>query len=157
MLIKDNLVSMKFLRTIHGLNLAELIIAIVIMSLAVLTIIGMFMAGIMGMKKGDNRILALNLARSTMELYKDEILNNFSLCEPNSSPYTLQDTVCDGVKFQRKLYVKDFSSSETNKLRYVAISVYWYDKNMEGKTWAKPTEIKFSTYINNYLDYPCKH
>jgi len=146
---------MKFFRSIYGLNLAELIVAIVVMSLAVMTIIGMFMAGIMGMKKGDNSILALNLAQSTMELYEDEIRNHFDDYSEANSPYKLLNEESDGVKFERKMSVKNFKVTETNQLKYVAISVYWYEKNMEGKTWVKPSEIKFSTYINNYLDYPC--
>ena len=146
---------MKFSRTMYGLNLAELLIAICIMALAVITITGMFMAGIMGMKKGDNLIVASNLAQSTIELYENEILNNFDKYPQSSSPYTLPDSGFDRVKFTRKMIVRDFVVSSTNRLKYVEISVYWYEKSMEGKTWNKPTEMKFSTYINNYLDYPC--
>ncbi|MEQ8186657.1 MAG: hypothetical protein ABRQ39_01695 [Candidatus Eremiobacterota bacterium] len=147
---------MKFYRTIYGLNLAELLIAICIMSLAVITIIGMFMAGIMGMKKGDNLIVASNLAQSTIELYENEIRNNFDKYSQSSSPYDLPDTGFDRIKFTRKMTVKDFIISSTNKLKYVEISVYWYEKSVEGKTWNKPTEMRFSTYVNNYLDYPGK-
>ncbi len=144
---------MKISRAIYGLNLAELIIAIVIMSLAVITITGMFISGIMGMRKGDNLVVASNLAQSTMELYQDEILRDCNMYPQSSSPYTMPVTEFDSIKFTRKMAVKDFSDPLhplTNRLKYIEISVYWYEKSMEGKSWTKPTEIKYSTYINNY-------
>jgi hypothetical protein len=150
---------MKFFRAIYGLNLPELLIAICIMALAVITITGMFIAGIMGMKKGDNLVIASNLAQSTMELYKDEILNNFDDYPQSLSPYPLTDTNFDNIKFTRKMTVKDFTDTshpDTNRLKKVEISVYWYEKSLEGKTWNKPKDITFSTFINNYIDYPVK-
>jgi hypothetical protein len=142
---------------ICGLNLPELFIAICIMALAVMTITGMFIAGMMGLKKGNNLVVASNLAQSTIELYEEEIIYDFNKYSQSSSPYTLPDAEFDNIKFTRKMAVKDFTDpvhNITNRLKKVEISIYWYEKSLEGKTWDKPKEIKFSTYINNYLDYP---
>jgi len=57
------------------------------------------------------------------------------------------------------MFIRDFTDSShpvTNRIKKVDLSVYWYEKSVEGKTWEKPKEIKFTTYINNYLDYPVK-
>lgn len=143
-----------------GLTLTELCVSIVIMGIAVMTISGMFIAGIMGMQKGDNLVVATNLAQSTIELYEEEILYNFNKYTQTDSPYILPDTVFDNIKFTRKMTVEDFIDPlhpDTNKLKEVEISIYWYEKNIGGKTGEKPKEIKFSTYINNYLDFPTRN
>ncbi|HPZ09368.1 MAG TPA: hypothetical protein PL110_14760 [Candidatus Eremiobacteraeota bacterium] len=150
---------MKTFNLFYGLNIVELCVAIVIIGLAVMTITGMFIAGMMGMKKGDNLVLATNLVQSTLELYEEEILYNFDSYTGSSIPYTLPEITFDNVRFTRKMFIRDFTDSShpvTNRIKKVDLSVYWYEKSVEGKTWEKPKEIKFTTYINNYLDYPVK-
>ena len=148
--------TIKSPRYLYGLNIPELCVAIVIMALAVMTIAGMFIAGIMGMKKGDDLVIATNLALSTLELYEEEILYNFTEYNESGSPYTLPGEFSGNIKFTRQMSIKDIVHSSTNKLKKVEISVYWFEKNIDGKVWDKPKEVKFSTYINNYLDYPEK-
>lgn len=137
-----------------GLNIPELCLSIVIMALAIMTITGMFIAGIMGMRKGDNMVMATNVAQSTLELYEEELMYNFDLYASGTS-YLLEDITYDKMRFKRRLMIEDIIDiNPANRMKKIEVSIYWYDKSIEGKTSEKEKEIKFSTYLNNYLDYP---
>mgnify|MGYP000882045927 CR=1 FL=1 len=153
--------NIKKIQSFYGLNITEIMVALVILALAVITITGMFIAGIMGIKKGDNMVLATNLAQSTLELYQKEFLCNFDVYATSGSPYTLSEVTSDNMKFLRKMSLVDTvdSTHPINRLKKITISVYWYDKNLEGKSLeiqGVKKEIKFSSYIHNYLAVPTK-
>jgi len=141
-------------KSVLGLNLPELCLSIVIMAIAIMTITGMFIAGIMGMRKGDNMVMATNVAQSTLELYEEELMYNFDRYASGTS-YLLEDINYDKMRFKRRLIIEDIINiNPANRMKKIEVSIYWYDKNIEGKTSEKEKEIKFSTYLNNYLDYP---
>ncbi len=151
----------KIFKSLYGLNLTEIMVALVILTLAVITITGMFIAGIMGIKKGDNMVLATNLAQSTLEIYEKEFFCNFDVYSTSGSPYTLPEVKSDNMKFSRKMALVDTVDHlhDTNRLKKITISVYWYDKNLEGKSLeiqGVKKELKFSAYIHNYLAVPTK-
>jgi len=138
----------KFIKNINGLTLTEILMAICIMTITVMTITGMFIAGMISMKKGDNVIVATNLAQSTLELAKHEILNNFNVYDEMHSPYPVTTTEIEGVIYNGRMFIKDIPSPSSPKIKYVEVSIYWNEKNIEGKR-GKPLEMKFSTYIKN--------
>jgi hypothetical protein len=121
------------------------------MTIAIMTIAGMFISGMLGMKKGDNVIVATNLAQSAMEQAKNATIVNFDLYNPTPVP-TFPDMTIGGTIYKRKMYAYNTQypppiATPITQVKYIEISVYWDNKSIEGKTQNKPSEIKLSTSI----------
>lgn len=144
---------MKILHKSYGLNMPELLISIALLSTVVIIIIGLFMAGMSGLKKGDNLIIATNVGQTALEYYSQSILFNFN--NPDyasmSVPLKLEDESRENLKFQKYLFIKDTGSTAiaTNLIKEVTITIYWNEKGVETSTERR---LDFKTIVNNYLD-----
>jgi len=146
---------MKKLYKIFGFTLPEVVMSICILSVIILTIMSMFVSGILGIKKGENLVLATNVVESTLEFYAQQILYAFS--DPNFNPGTrsLSKVTFESISFERKLNISELPydpNNTSNRLKIVTVSVYWYEKGIETK--AKKREVQYKSYVSNYLDYP---
>jgi len=129
----------------YGMSMAEIGLSIVLLSTVVLIIIGMFIGGITGVKKGDKLILATNVAQAIIEFYSQEHITNFSSYDPNTYIQKALDPVnTENLTFQREIKIQEISGyADTNRLKKLTAKVTWYEKNIK-------KEIELNTYITNY-------
>ncbi len=136
-----------------GFNLPELCMAIVILGTIVIIIIGMFIGGIVGMKKSSNLIIATNIIQSTLDQYSQDVLYNFdNILYDDGKCYNIipGQEVVDTMKIQEKwVSFQKIGTETTNRLKKITVTLYWYEKSSEGMPLKK--KMFFTTYINNYL------
>lgn len=149
---------MKFIKNIYGLNFAEIMLSVCIMTIAIMTIAGMFISGMLGMKKGDNVIVATNLAQSAMEQAKNVTATDFATYgtgtedllfgDPPKTEVTIGGTIYKGKMYTNNIEYTLDPNTKT-KIKYIQISIYSDNKSVEGKSQNKDSEITFSTYVKN--------
>jgi competence protein ComGC len=61
-----------------GFTFSELMISITVMSFGLFTILGVLCAVSTNIKKGENHLVAINLAQQYMEMYKSELTFDFN-------------------------------------------------------------------------------
>lgn len=141
-----------FFSSHFGFNLPELFMAIVILGTVVIVIIGMFIGGIVGMKKSSNLIIATNTIQSTLDQYSQDVLYDFdnSLYVNNTCYKIAGEEVLDTMKTQEKwVSFQEIGTEATNRMKKITVTLYWYEKSAEGMPLKK--KMFFTTYINNYL------
>jgi len=135
-----------------GFNLPELFMAIVILGTIVIVIIGMFIGGIVGMKKSSNLIIATNTIQSTLDQYSQDVLYDFDNTQyGNNKCYKIAgEEVLDTMKSMEKwVSFKETGTDYTNRIKKVTVTLYWYEKSAEGASVKK--KMSFINYVNNYL------
>ncbi|MEQ8222239.1 MAG: hypothetical protein ABRQ37_08070 [Candidatus Eremiobacterota bacterium] len=142
-----------FFLSSFGFNLPELCMAIVILGTIVIVIIGMFIGGIVGMKKSSNLIIATNIIQSTLDQYSQDVLYDFdNILYKDGEFYNIipGQEVVDTMKIQEKwVSFQQIGTETTNRLKKITVTLYWYEKSSEGMPLKK--KMFFTTYINNYL------
>ena len=142
------------IKKITALSLIEILWAVVILSIITVTVTGVFTGILVSSKKSEKFVVATNLAASQMDCVK--LMGSFDIpstitldgkfdkgVDPDGNgayfpphppyPYLLQENV-DGVTYYYKI-TTSFVSGTGNKLLRILITVYWDDKNNEGKNF----------------------
>ena len=135
-----------------GFNLPELFMAIVILGTIVIVIIGMFIGGIVGIKKSSNLIIVTNTIQSTFDQYSQDVLYDFDNTQyANNKCYKIAgEEVLDTIKSLEKwVSFKEIGTKYTDRMKKVTVTLYWYEKSAEGASVKK--KMSFVTYVNNYL------
>jgi len=133
----------------YGLNVAELCIAIFLLSSVIVMIIGILCGGLSAIKKGEDTFIVGNMIKTRLDYYSDAALYKFN--DLKGSHLLNHDTIIDGVNLKEEwVSFSDTNDDDRNKLKEVTVSIYWYDKNVSGKSELKKKSV--STWINNYLD-----
>ena len=145
--------SKQFFNSKEGLNFPELAVSILILGTVLVLIMGIFMGGITGMKKSENNITLANVLENTLDEYSQEILSDFDnpLYAKDQVYRVEEEHIVDKMKFEEKWVAFDEMGSAKNKLKEITVTVYWYEKNLEGVPGIKKKSL--STCINNYLTY----
>lgn len=103
-----------------GFTLLEVLIAIVIFTVGIVTIVGLFSTGLVGSTDAENTTIAMNLAQRRME----EIRNlDFDTGIVNEN----KAEVSGFSGFQRKVAVTEPQTD----LKQVTVTVYWTSKGGE--------------------------
>ena len=151
--IHSKIQKRNFFLSTSGFNLPELCMAIVILGTIVVVIIGMFIGGIVGIKKSSNLIIATNIIQSTLDQYSQDVLYNFdNILYDDGKCYNIipGQEVVDTMKIQEKwVSFQKIGTETTNRLKKITVTLYWYEKSSEGMPLKK--KMFFTTYINNYL------
>ena len=138
-----------------GFNLPELVISILLLSTVIVIIIGIFTGGVIGIRKGTNRVIITNVLRSTLEMYSQEVLYDFDNTnyQNGSCLYISGEEGVDSLKIDEKwVSFKEFGvTGSNNRIKEVTVTIYWYDRNISGGASKKKESI--TGWTNNYLDY----
>ena len=141
-----------FFSSHFGFNLPELFMAIVILATVVIVIMGMFIGGIVGLKKSSNLIIVTNTIQSTLDQYSQDVLYDFDNTQyANNTCYKIAgEEVLDTMKTMGKwVSFQEIGTKLTNRTKKVTVTLYWYEKGSEGASIKK--KMSFITYVNNYL------
>lgn len=135
-----------------GVSLPELAVSICLLATVIVIIMGIICGGITGIRKGEESLVIGNLLKTELEYYSEEVLydsNSYA-----GDHIIRQEETVDGVKL-KEVWVcftdRSLSGSdETNKLKEVKVSIYWYDRGLSGFGGIK--QRTSTCWINNYLD-----
>jgi prepilin-type N-terminal cleavage/methylation domain-containing protein len=117
-----------------GFTLLEILITLIILTLGVVVLAGLFSNGLVGSTDAENTTIAMNLAQRRME----EIRN---LGFPNIEDEP-KDDVSGFSGFQREVAVTDPPGDPTtDDLKKVTVTVYWTYK-------ADEVDVSLATYIS---------
>jgi Tfp pilus assembly protein PilV len=112
-----------------GFTLLEVLIAVLLFTVGVVAIIGLFSAGLISSIDAENTAIAMNLARARMEEIRNK---DFTLMNNEA-----KGTVGGFPGFQREVLV----TTTLADLKQVMVNVYWTFKGGE-------TDVSFTTYIS---------
>lgn len=131
----------------NGFTFAEIIISIGILSLLLITILGIFGATLSGIKRGENEVVAASLAQQVMETYKNDLELNFdSYTAGTHKNVVLDQNIINGIPFTAEIDIAQLAGYSTTRIKKVEVKIGWKDNTL-GKT-----NFTLTTYINKVND-----
>ncbi|HPZ09622.1 MAG TPA: hypothetical protein PL110_16085 [Candidatus Eremiobacteraeota bacterium] len=144
----------KFLSAKKGFNFPELAMSMLILATVVVLILGIFIGGVLGVRKSTNQITITNALLATIDQYSQAVLYDFD--NPlyiNGKSYKIsEEKIIDKTTIIEKwVEFEESGTKPTNRLKHITVTIYWYDKGVEGLISKR--KMSFTTGINNYLTY----
>ena len=117
-----------------GFTLLEILIALIIFTLAVVVIAGLFSTGLISSLDSENTTIAMNLAQRRMEE-----IRNLGFTNINDE---FKGNVADFPGFQREVEISDPPGDPmTDDLKEITVTVYWTYKGEE-------VDVSLETYVS---------
>lgn len=104
-----------------GFTFSELMISVAVMSFGLFTILGVLCAVSANIKKGENHIVAINLAQQYMEMYKNELDFEFDKYGGTSNlPIhgTLPVQILNNIRHTPEITISSVVDAENSSITY---------------------------------------